>query len=291
MAHLRDIRGAGLGLKRELIPQIQAAFGAGPRKPPQIASIDFLEIAPENWIGAGGRAAKQLAWFTERFPIACHGLCLSLGGPDPLNEVFLQRVKQFLEQHQIPLYTEHLSYCSDGGYLYDLLPIPFTEDAVKYVSARIRRTQDILGRRIAVENASFYVAAPISEMDELTFIKAVLEEADCWLHLDLNNIYVNSVNFGFDPQTFLRGIPGERIVYAHVAGHDREGPDLVIDTHGQDVIDPVWALLDEAYALYGEFPTLLERDSNIPPLASLMSEVDAIAALQGKHRQPALAAS
>jgi uncharacterized protein (UPF0276 family) len=290
MAQLRDIRGSGLGLKRELIPQIQAAFGAGAHKPPQIANIDFLEIAPENWIGAGGRAAKQLAWFTERFPIACHGLCLSLGGPDPLNEVFLQRVKQFLEQHQIPLYTEHLSYCSDGGYLYDLLPIPFTEDAVKHVAARIRRTQDILGRRIAVENASFYVAAPISEMDELTFIKAVLEEADCWLHLDLNNIYVNSVNFGFDPHAFLRGIPGERIVYAHVAGHDREGPDLVIDTHGQDVIDPVWTLLDEAYAMYGEFPTLLERDTNIPPLASLMREVDAIAALQAKHRQPALAA-
>jgi uncharacterized protein (UPF0276 family) len=289
MAHLDDIHGAGLGLKRELIPQIQAAFGQGAHKHPSIANIDFLEIAPENWIGAGGRAAKQLAWFTERFPIACHGLCLSLGGPDPLNEVFLQRVKQFLDQHQIPLYTEHLSYCSDGGYLYDLLPIPFTEDAVQHVASRIRRTQDILGRRIAVENASFYAAAPISEMDELSFLKAVLEEADCWLHLDLNNIYVNSVNFGFDPHAFLRGIPGDRIVYAHVAGHDREGPDLVIDTHGQDVIDPVWALLDEAYTLFGDFPTLLERDTNIPPLATLMREVDAIAALQQKHRQPALA--
>lgn len=289
MAQLSEIRGAGLGLKRELIPQIQAAFGEGEHKHPLIANIDFLEIAPENWIGVGGRAAKQLAWFTERFPIACHGLCLSLGGPDPLNEVFLQRVKHFLEQHQIPLYTEHLSYCSDGGYLYDLLPIPFTEEAVRYVAARIRRTQDILGRRIAVENASFYVAAPISEMDELTFIKAVLEEADCWLHLDLNNIYVNSVNFGFDPHAFLRGIPGERIVYGHVAGHDREAPDLVIDTHGQDVIDPVWAILDEAYARYGSFPTLLERDTNIPPLATLMREVDCIAGLQLKHRPPARA--
>ena len=289
MAQLSEIRGAGLGLKRELIPQIQAAFGEGEHKHPLIANIDFLEIAPENWIGVGGRAAKQLAWFTERFPIACHGLCLSLGGPDPLNEVFLQRVKHFLEQHQIPLYTEHLSYCSDGGYLYDLLPIPFTEEAVRYVAARIRRTQDILGRRIAVENASFYVAAPISEMDELTFIKAVLEEADCWLHLDLNNIYVNSVNFGFDPHEFLRGIPGERIVYGHVAGHDREAPDLVIDTHGQDVIDPVWVMLDEAYARYGSFPTLLERDTNIPPLATLMREVDYIAGLQLKHRPPARA--
>jgi uncharacterized protein (UPF0276 family) len=196
-------------------------------------------------------------------------------------------VKKFLEQHQIPLYTEHLSYCSDGGYLYDLLPIPFTEEAVRHVAARIRRTQDILGRRIAVENASFYAAAPISEMDELTFIKAVLAEADCDLHLDINNVYVNSVNFGFDPHVFLRGIPGERIVYGHVAGHDREAEDLVIDTHGQDVIDPVWALLEEAYRLHGDFPTLLERDTNIPPLATLIGEVNHIAMLQTANRQPA----
>jgi uncharacterized protein (UPF0276 family) len=272
------IHGAGLGLKRELIPQLQAGFGTD-----LAASIDFLEIAPENWINAGGRAGKQLAWFTERYPVAAHGLSLSLGAPDPLNQPFLQQVKSFLEQHQIPVYTEHLSYCSDGGYLYDLLPIPFTEEAVHYVAARIRQTQDILERRIAVENASFYVAAPIAEMDELAFLCAVLEEADCDLHLDINNIYVNSINFGFDPQQFLRSLPGERIVYAHIAGHDQEAPDLVIDTHGQDVIDPVWALLKEAYSLYGVFPTLLERDINIPPLSMLMREVETIAALQAAH--------
>jgi len=278
MAELKSIRGAGLGLKRELIPQIQSAYGED-----LIASIDFLEIAPENWIAAGGKSAKQLDWFVERYPIACHGLSLSLGGPDSLNELFLKRVKHFLEDYQIPLYTEHLSYCSDGGYLYDLLPIPFTEEAVHYVAARIRRTQDILGQRIAVENASFYVAAPISEMDELTFLCAVLEEADCWLHLDINNIYVNSINFAFDSHEFLRGIPGERIVYAHVAGHDQEAADLVIDTHGQDVIDPVWGLLKEAYALFGVFPTLLERDVNIPPLKTLMQEVNTIAELQAMN--------
>jgi uncharacterized protein (UPF0276 family) len=279
MAHLSEIRGAGMGLKRELIPQLQAGFGQ-----PLTATIDFLEIAPENWIGAGGRVGKQLAWFAERYPIVCHGLSLSLGGPDPLNVAFLQRIKAFLELHQIPLYTEHLSYCSDGGYLYDLLPIPFTEEAVHYVAERIRRTQDILGRRIAVENASFYVAAPISEMDELTFLRAILEEADCDLHLDINNIYVNSVNFSFDPYEFLRGLPGERIVYAHVAGHDQGAPDLIIDTHGQDVIDPVWALLDEAYRLYDTFPTLLERDINIPPLPQLMREVNYIAELQAPYK-------
>ena len=279
MASISGIQGTGLGLKRELIPQLQTSYGTS-----LIAAIDFLEIAPENWIGVGGRAGKNLAWLAERFPLAAHGLSLSLGGPDPLNEAFLRQVKQFLDRYQIPLYTEHLSYCSDGGYLYDLLPIPFTEEAVRYVAARIRRTQDILERRIAVENASFYVTAPISEMDELTFLKTVLEEADCDLHLDINNIYVNSVNCGFDPHEFLRGIPGERIVYAHIAGHDQEAPDLIIDTHGQDVIDPVWALLKEAYALFGTFPTLLERDTNIPPLPVLMKEVNYIAELQSEHQ-------
>ncbi len=271
MARLEEIRGAGLGLKRELMPALQVDV-------PEC--IDFFEIAPENWIGVGGRPGKQLAWFAERYPMVCHGLSLSLGGPDPLNEVFLQRVRQFLDHYQIPLYTEHLSYCSDGGYLYDLLPIPFTEEAVKYVAARIRRTQEILERRVAVENASFYVAAPISEMDEPTFVRAVLEEADCDLHLDVNNIYVNSVNFGFDPHDYLRSLPGERIVYIHTAGHYRKAPDLVIDTHGETVIDPVWDLLAEAYSLFGVRPTLLERDFNIPPLADLAVEVERIAMLQ-----------
>jgi uncharacterized protein (UPF0276 family) len=274
MAQLEEIRGAGLGLKRELMPALQAGVPD---------CIDFFEIAPENWIGVGGRPGKQLAWFAERYPLACHGLSLSLGGPDPLNEVFLQRVKQFLDHYRIPLYTEHLSYCSDGGYLYDLLPIPFTEEAVHYVAARIRRTQEILERRIAVENASFYVAAPISEMDEPTFVRAVLEEAGCDLHLDVNNIYVNSVNFGFDPLAYLRSLPGERIVYIHTAGHYRKAPDLVIDTHGETVIDPVWDLLAEAYRLFGVRPTLLERDFNIPPLAELAAEVERIAALQAPY--------
>ena len=266
--------GAGLGLKRELMPQLQADVPS---------AINFFEIAPENWIGMGGRPAKQLAWFAERYPIAAHGLSLSLGGPDPLNELFLQRVKSFLEQHRISLYTEHLSYCAADGYLYDLLPIPFTEEAVKHVASRIRRTQDILERRIAVENASYYVAAPIAEMDELSFIRAVLDEADCDLHLDVNNIYVNSVNFSFDAMTMLRGLPGERVVYIHTAGHLREADDLLIDTHGAPVCDPVWDLLDEAYRLFGVAPTLLERDTNMPPLAELEAEIQHIAQLQQRH--------
>ncbi len=290
------ISGVGLGLKRELIPQIKALYGDTDIPDPSIANINFVEIAPENWINAGGKAAADLAWFVERYPIVCHGLCLSLGGPDPLNVGFLKQVKQFLSTNKIPLYTEHLSYCSDiqhgqAGYLYDLLPIPFTEEAVKYVSQRIRQTQDILGQRIAVENTSFYAAAPISSMDEITFLNAVLTEADCDLHLDINNIYVNSVNFGHgqhrdaikDAAKFLRGIPAECIVYSHVAGHHQQTKSLLIDTHGEDIIDPVWALLQDAYELFGAFPTLLERDNNIPPLPTLMKEVNKIADYQAKY--------
>ena len=289
MPTLANIAGVGLGLKRELIPQIKAAHGKE-----FIANINFVEIAPENWIGAGGKAAADLAWFVERYPIACHGLCLSLGGPDPLNVGFLKQVKQFLSANKIPLYTEHLSYCSDiqhgkAGYLYDLLPIPFTEEAVKYVAQRIRQTQDILEQKIAIENTSFYVAAPISTMDEITFLNAVLTEADCLLHLDINNVYVNSVNFSFDALAFLNKIPKERIVYSHIAGHLQVGKDILVDTHGEPIIDPVWALLDEAYKLFGTFPTLLERDTNIPPLAELMQEVNKIANYQACAKELAYA--
>ena len=285
MPTLANIAGVGLGLKRELIPQIKAAHGKE-----LIANINFVEIAPENWVGAGGKTEADLAWFVERYPIVCHGLCLSLGGPDPLNVGFLKQVKQFLSANKIPLYTEHLSYCSDiqhgeAGYLYDLLPIPFTEEAVKYVAQRIRQTQDILGQRIAVENTSYYASAPISTMDEMTFLNAVLTEADCLLHLDINNIYVNSVNFGFDATDFLRQIPRERIIYSHIAGHLQIGKNILVDTHGEHIIDPVWALLAEAYRLFGTFPTLLERDSNIPPLAELMQEVNKIANYQARANE------
>jgi uncharacterized protein len=268
--------GAGLGLRQQLIAPLKS-------DPP--GSIDFLELAPENWMEAGGRYARDLRYFTERYPLICHGLSLSLGGPAPLDELFLKRVKAFLDQHQITLYTEHLSYCSDGGQLYDLLPIPFTQEAVRYVAARIRRAQDILERKIAVENASFYVVPAINEMSELEFIQAVLDEADCWLHLDVNNAYVNSVNHRYDPAEFIRKLPAERIVYLHVAGHYNEAEDLVVDTHGADVIDPVWRLLDLTYRTFGVRPTLLERDFNIPPLPNLMREVRQIARLQAKHTE------
>jgi uncharacterized protein (UPF0276 family) len=222
---------------------------------------------------------KQFRQMTERFPFVCHGLSLSLGSTDPLDEQFVLEVKQFMSEHGIKLYSEHLSYCSKGGHLYDLMPIPFTFEAVDHVAARIRRVQDLLEQKIAIENVSYY-AAPGREIDEITFFNAVVEEADCDVLLDINNIYVNSVNHGYDAEAFLRAIPGDRIAYAHIAGHYREADDFLVDTHGADVIDPVWKLLGKAYELYGVFPTLLERDFEIPPLSELIQEVDTIRTIQ-----------
>ena len=270
--HEFPVQGAGLGLRRALM---------GPFADQTPSQVGFMEVAPENWIDVGGRFGRTLRAITERTPFVCHGLSLNLGGPAPLDEAFLQRVKQFLTEHKIRCYSEHLSYCADDGHLYDLLPIPFTEDAVDYVAARIRRTQEILDRRIAIENVSYY-GAPGQEMQEIDFINAVLAEADCDLLLDINNIYVNSINHRYDPETFLKALPGERIAYAHVAGHYVEAEDLRVDTHGADVIDPVWRLLETAYRHFGVFPTLLERDFNIPPAEVLLSEVDTIVGLQRK---------
>ncbi|MEQ8799571.1 MAG: DUF692 domain-containing protein [Salinisphaeraceae bacterium] len=274
------VHGAGLGLRRALM---------GPLADQPPAQLDFLEVAPENWIGIGGARAKKFRAFTERYPFVSHGLSLSLGGPAPLDETFLHQVRDFLDTHGVRYYSEHLSYCGDDGTLYDLLPIPFTEEAVDYVSTRIARAQDILGRRIAVENVSCY-ATPGAQMSEIDFVCAVLERADCELLLDVNNIYVNSVNFGYDPVDFLDAIPGHRIAYCHIAGHHEEGPGLCVDTHGADVIDPVWDLLDKAYARFGVFPTLLERDFNLPPLPELLGEVDHIKAIQARHQPRAAAA-
>jgi uncharacterized protein len=270
----RAVRGAGLGLRRALL---------GPLSEIQPGAISFLEVAPENWMDIGGRLGRQFRAFTERFPFVTHGLSLSIGSPAPLDEDFVRRVRRFLDHHGIRDYTEHLTWCSDDGHLYDLMPIPFTEDAVRYVSARVRRVQDLLGRRIALENASYY-AAPGAEMSELDFIRAVLEAADCDLLLDVNNLYVNSINHRYDARQFLQGVPGERIRYIHIAGHYEEAADLRVDTHGSDVVDPVWALLEEAYARFGAMPTLLERDFNIPPLAQLMPQIERIGQLQAQRR-------
>lgn len=271
----KHAQGAGLGFRRELISELDAWRGR---------PVDFFEIAPENWATNGGRYAKDLRRFTERYAFVCHGLSLSIGSTDALDVALVKRIKQFMAEHRIGLYTEHLSWCSHAGHLYDLLPIPCTQEAVRWVSARVRQVQDILGMPIGLENASYYLAPPGAEMKEQEFIAEIIRESDCLLHLDVNNVYVNSQNFDYDAKAYLDALPLEKVCYLHVAGHYAEADGFLVDTHGAQVIDPVWSLLDYAYQSMGELastvPTCLERDFNFPPLSELMAEMDVIRAKQ-----------
>ncbi len=261
---------AGLGLRRALMDSL-ADLPDG--------SLDFMEVAPENWINLGGRLKKQFRQFSERYPIYLHGLSLNIGGMAPLDQDLVLAIKAFMVEHQCPIYTEHLTYCGDDGHLYDLMPIPFTEEAVKHVAERVKQVQDTLQQRIALENASYY-CAPNQQMSESDFINAVISEADCDLLLDVNNIYVNSINHSYDAYQFLESLPLERARYIHVAGHYEEAEDLRVDTHGADVIDPVWDILKAAYRHCGALPTLLERDFNFPPVEALLVEVNRIRSIQ-----------
>ena len=205
----------GLGLRRALLDELRAA--------PE-GAFDFLECAPDNWIGVGGRLGEALDELAARHPLSCHGLSLSLGGTRPLDEVFLAKTRRFLDRHHVALYSEHLSSCTDDGHLYDLMPIPFTDEAVAHVAARIRQVQDALGRRIAVENVSYYAAHPqpagTQAMDEATFVAAVLAEAGCDLLLDVNNVYVNAVNHGYDARAFLARLYRKTPWYASLFAGD-----------------------------------------------------------------------
>lgn len=264
------LSGAGLGFRRSMMDMLAET---------DHQSIQFLEVAPENWMSIGGRYGKTFSEYAERFPIALHGLSLNIGGPEPLDTDFLKKLKNFINTFNCPFYSEHLTFCGDDGHLYDLMPIPFTQESVRYVADRVKQVQDILGERIALENASYYTA-PLQQMSEIDFINAVIEEADCDLLLDVNNIHVNSINHNYDAADFLKQLPGERATYIHVAGHYEEAADLRVDTHAADVIDPVWDLLSAAYSHFGVLPTLLERDFNIPSYGHLMGELTHIKQLQ-----------
>ncbi len=264
------ISGAGLGLRRDFLDEIvkDSEF-----------HIDFMEVVPENWLNFGGQKGRQLRALTERFTFVAHGLSLDLGGIRPLDESYILALKTFFKAHNIQVYTEHLSYCGDSGHLYDLMPIPFTEEAVFYVAQRIARVQELLEMKIGIENISFY-AMPSQDMTESEFVKAVLDEVDCGLLLDVNNVYVNAINHHYDALAYIQAMPTERLMYLHMAGHFDEADDLKIDTHGQAVKDEVWSLLAQTYQHHGVVPTLLERDFNIPPLEELMQEVAQIRSYQ-----------
>ncbi|MDO4998552.1 MAG: DUF692 domain-containing protein [Neisseria sp.] len=283
---MKALHGAGLGYKRSLADDFARLDLA---KSP----IQFIEVAPENWMRMGGLARKKFDEIAERLPVACHGLSLSLGGQDALQVDFLLQIKAFIRQYNMPFFSEHLSYCSEHGHLYDLLPLPFTEDAVRHTAARIRQVQDILEMRIAVENTSYYLHNQIAEMDEVDFLNAVAREADCDIHLDINNIYVNDVNHRLlSSKDYIDRVDASRVRYIHMAGYDAEHENLLIDTHGQAVCDAVWDLF--AYTcqhLPHHVPTLLERDNNLPSFAELEQEVARIAKIQQHAEQERHAAA
>ncbi len=269
MIHAMSVAGAGLGIRRALLNDLQQTN----------AVVNFLEVTPDNWIHTAGKPLKQLHKLSTRYPMLAHGLSLSLGGTDPLDVNFIAQLKVFLDDHQVQIYSEHLSFCSAEGHLYDLMPIPFTDEAVQNAAKRIRQVQDMLGRRIAIENVSYY-AAPFQVLSEIDFIHAVLQEADCDLLLDVNNVFVNSINHGYNAQAFIRALPTDRVAYLHVAGHYTQAEDLRIDTHAAPVCDPVWDLLAYTYRQHGVKPTVLERDFNFPPFAELLEEVQQIKRIQ-----------
>lgn len=262
--HHFDFSGSGLGLRSCFSEQLLKMTA----KP-----VDFLEIVPENWLNVQGKRKRQLLEFATQYPIVAHGLNLSIGGPASLDFNLISQLNRFFNEFQIKHYSEHLSYSRDEqGYLYDLLPIPFTDEAVKHVSKRIIQVQDALQMQIAFENSSYYYA-PFQHLTEIEFIKAVIQESGCLLLLDVNNVFVNSVNHQYDPFNFIQQLNTSNIAYIHIAGHWQKTPELIIDTHAAEVIEPVWQLLAYAYQCHGIKPTLLERDSEIPPLDVLLKEV------------------
>lgn len=251
----------------------------------------FLELAPENWIGMGGYWKKQLDKAASQYPLHAHGLSLSLGSTEPLDIDFLRQVKSFLDEYQIGVYSEHLSFSkTPDAHLYDLLPVPFTRVAADRMADRIAFVQDSLGRRIAVENVSYYTAVE-AEMDEADFIRHILEKADCDLLLDVNNVYVNAFNHGYDAHRFLSRLPLHRLAYIHIAGHEQVAPDLIIDTHGEPVISPVYDLLSYVVPQVAPVPVLLERDYNLPDLAELFQELQTIESRCARVWQPELHAA
>lgn len=244
---------------------------------------DFIEVAPENWMGIGGYWKKVFKNLTQKHPLFLHGLSLSIGSPDDLDYDFLKQLKEFIGEYKPLVYSEHLSFSKcDNAHLYDLLPIPFTGDAVKHVAKRIQQVQDYLEQKITIENVSYYTPVA-AEMSEVEFINAVVKEADCDLLLDVNNVYVNSFNHQYNPKEFIQQLPLERVKYIHMAGHTKVADDLIIDTHGEAIIDPVYDLFDFTLKqVKHDVPVLLERDFNIPDLPELQQELNQLKAIKSK---------
>ena len=260
------IEHAGIGFRKDFAEEFLEGKSLTP---------SFLEVAPENWMGIGGYWKKVFNKVAEKYPVYSHGLSLSIGSPEELDWNFLGKVKDFLREYNIKIYSEHLSYSKcDNAHLYDLLPVPFRWDAVKHISHRIKEVQEFLERKIAIEIVSYYTPVA-AEMSEVEFISSIVKEADCNLLLDVNNVYVNAFNHNYDAKQFIENLPLDKVEYIHMAGHEQVAPDLIIDTHGEAIIDPVYDLFDfTVRKLTRPVPVLLERDFNIPELHELQTELN-----------------
>lgn len=247
--------------------------------------VDWFEAITENYLVPGGRPLHNLMRVRERFPVALHGVSLSIGSISPLDLAYLAQVKALAARVQPVWVSDHLCWTGlNGRNIHDLLPLPFTEEALAHVVARVRAVQEILDRRILLENVSSYLAFNDSRMTEWEFLTAVAEQSDCLILLDVNNVYVSSVNHEFDPLTYLNALPVHRIQQIHLAGHESHG-DYLIDTHDRPVPEPVWALYTHALKRFGVVPAMIERDASIPPLPELEAELRIARRLAAKRPQ------
>jgi len=265
MASLHPPLGFGLGLR---VDHYEAILADHPR-------VDWFEALTENYLVPGGKPLDYLMRIRERYPVVLHGVSLSIGGTQPLDRTYLGQVKALATRLEPEWVSDHLCWTGIAGRnMHDLLPLPYTEEALANVGERVRTVQDILGRRILLENVSSYVSYRDSQVTEWQFLREIAERADCLILLDVNNIYVSSVNHEFDPLDYLNSIPVDRVQQIHLAGHENQG-DYLIDTHDHPVPDPVWELYSAAVRRFGSVSTMIERDANIPPLQELCSELDA----------------
>ena len=256
------VGGCGIGLRREHYETVLA----------ERPGVPWFEVISENFMGEGGRPLYVLESVRRDYPVAIHGVSLSPGSAEPLDPAYLRRLQRLVARVEPALVSDHLCWTGLGGHnSHDLLPLPFTAEAVRVAATKIAQVQDALGRRILVENVSSYVRFRESELEEWEFVAAVAEEADCHLLLDVNNVYVNARNHGFDARRYLAGIPAGRVKQFHLAGHEDHG-DVVIDTHDHPVCDAVWDLYGAAVDRFGPQPTLIERDAHVPELPVLLAE-------------------
>lgn len=265
----RPYLGYGLGLRTDHYDDVLE------HKP----DVDWFEILSENYMVEGGKPLRYLDNIRQHYPMVMHGVSMSIGSVEPLNQEYLQQLKTLMQRVEPMWISDHLCWTGvDGINLHDLMPMPYTEEAIQHVSDRVSQVQDYLGRRILLENVSSYLTYSDSQLSEWEFLSEVAQRADCLILLDINNIYVSAFNHQFDPLTYLEAIPVDRVYQFHLAGHTRE-KDLIIDTHDHPIADPVFELYAQAVARFGKVSTMIERDDNIPPLSELLDELAQVRAI------------